>query len=290
MMYPLVRELAVDGVPVAVTCRVLGFSRQAFYAWDADPVSDRDWDDAHLVNAILDVHGDDPEFGYRFIADELAAAPGVVDASENRIWRLCRANGVTSVISKRTGPGKTPGPAVHDDHVQRQFTAAAPNRLWLTDITEHRTAEGKLYLCAVKDCYSNRIVGYSMDSRMKASLAVAALVMAIQRRHPGPGLVVHSDRGSQFRSKAYTRLLRDHQLVGSMGRVASAADNAAMESFFSLLQVNVLNRHRWDTRDQLRLAIVSWIERTYHRRRRQRALGKLTPVEFETIYPAAHAA
>jgi transposase InsO family protein len=290
MIYPLVRELAVDGVPVAVTCRVLGFSRQAFYAWDANPVSDRDWDDAHLVNAILDVHGDDPEFGYRFIADELAADPGVVDASENRIWRLCRENGVASVISKRTGSGKTPGLAVHDDHVQRQFTADAANQLWLTDITEHRTAEGKLYLCVVKDCYSNRIVGYSIDSRMKASLAVAALVMAIQRRHPGPGLVVHSDRGSQFRSKAYTRLLADHQLVGSMGRVASAADNAAMESFFSLLQANVLNRHRWDTRDQLRLAIVSWIERTYHRRRRQRALGKLTPVEFETIYPAAHAA
>jgi putative transposase len=290
MIYPLVRELAVDGVPVAVTCRVLGFSRQAFYAWDADPVSDRDWDDAHLVNAILDVHGDDPEFGYRFIADELAANPSVVDASENRVWRLCRQNGITSVITKRGGPGKTPGPAVHDDHVQRQFTAAAPNLLWLVDITEHRTAEGKLYACMVKDCYSNRIVGYSLDSRMKASLAVAALSMAIQRRKPQAGLVVHSDRGSQFRSKAFTRLLRAHHLVGSMGRVSSAADNAAMESFFSLLQVNVLNQRRWDTRDQLRLAIVSWIERTYHRRRRQRALGKLTPVEFETIYPAAYAA
>jgi putative transposase len=195
MIYPLVRELAVDGVPVAVTCRVLGFSRQAFYAWDADPVSDRDWDDAHLVNAIRDVHGDDPEFGYRFIADELAANPSVVDASENRVWRLCRQNGITSVITKRGGPGKTPGPAVHDDHVQRQFTAAAPNLLWLVDITEHRTAEGKLYACMVKDCYSNRIVGYSLDSRMKASLAVAALSMAIQRRKPQAGLVVHSDRG-----------------------------------------------------------------------------------------------
>ena len=119
---------------------------------------------------------------------------------------------------------------------------------------------------------------------------VAALSMAIQRRHPGPGLVVHSDRGSQFRSKAFTRLLRNHHLIGSMGRVSSAADNAAMESFFSLLQVNVLNRRRWDTRDQLRLAIVTWIERTYHRRRRQRTLGKLTPVEFETINRVAHAA
>lgn len=116
-----------------MTCRVLGFSRQAFYEWDANPVSDRDWHDAHLVNAIVDVHGDDPEFGYRFITDELAADPGVVDASENRIWRLCRENGVASVISRRGGSVKTPGPAVHDDHVQRQFTAEAPNQLWLTD-------------------------------------------------------------------------------------------------------------------------------------------------------------
>ena len=198
MIYPLVRELAVDGVPVAVTCRVLGFSRQAFYAWDANPVSDRDWDDAHLVNAIRDVHGDDPEFGYRFIADELAADPSVVDASENRVWRLCRRErDRLGHHQAEGGPGKNPGPAVHDDHVQRQFTAAAPNLLWLVDITEHRTAEGKLYACMVKDCYSNRIVGYSLDSRMKASLAVAALSMAIQRRKPQAGLVVHSDRGSQ---------------------------------------------------------------------------------------------
>ena len=186
MIYPLVRELAVDGVPVTVTCRVLRFSRQAFYAWDADPVSDRDWDDAHLVNAIRDVHGDDPEFGYRFIADELAANPSVVDASENRVWRLCRGNGITSVITKRGGPGKTPGPAVHDDHVQRQFTAAAPNLLWLVDITEHRTAEGKLYACMVKDCYSNRIVGYSLDSRMKASLpGRTPVALRVPSRRPG---------------------------------------------------------------------------------------------------------
>ena len=290
MMYPLVRELAADGVPVTVTCRVLGFSRQAYYAWHANPVSDRDWttrtwstpSSTSTATTRSSATGSSPTSWPPTPAWSMPARTGSGGSAGE--------NGVASVISKRTGSGKTPGPAVHDDHVQRQFTAEAPNQLWLTDITEHRTAEGKLYLCAVKDCYSNRIVGYSIDSRMKASLAVAALVMAIQRRHPGPGLVVHSDRGSQFRSKAFTRLLRDHHLVGSMGRVASAADNAAMESFFSLLQVNVLNRHRWDTRDELRLAIVSWIERTYHRRRRQRALGKLTPIEFETIYPAAHAA
>ena len=182
--------------------------------------------------------------------------------------------------------GRRPGPPVHDDLVERDFTATGPNRLWLTDITEHATAEGKLYLCAVKDVWSRRIVGYSIDDRMPAALAVDALEMAVARRGPGEvtGCVVHADRGSQFRARPYVTALHRAGLVGSMGRVASSADNAAMESFFALLQKNVLNSRRWSSRAELRLAIVTWIERTYHRRRRQRALGKTTPVEFETIY------
>ena len=124
---------------------------------------------------------------------------------------------------------------------------------------------------------------------MKASLAVAALGGAIRLRTPA-GTVVHSDRGSQFRSGKFVRLLRNNGLIGSMGRVGACADNAAMESFFALLQNNVLDRQRWQTREELRLAIVTWIERTYHRRRRQRALGKLTPIEFEAVHEVAHAA
>jgi putative transposase len=178
---------------------------------------------------------------------------------------------------------------VHDDLVLRDFTADRPNELWLTDITEHPTAEGKLYLCAIKDACSKRIVGYSIGSRMTSELAVNALHNALALRGPVGG-IVHSDRGSQFRSHAYLRALRDAQLRGSMGRVGACADNAAMESFFSLLQKNVLDRQRWATREQLRLAIVVWIERTYHRRRRQDALGRMTPIEFETLTQAAHAA
>ncbi|PWU52866.1 IS3 family transposase, partial [Micromonospora globispora] len=134
-----------------------------------------------------------------------------------------------------------------------------------------------------------RIVGYSIDTRMKASLAVSALRNAIRLRDPA-GTVVHSDRGSQFRSKKFVKALRRNGLTGSMGRVGACGDNAAMESFFALLQRNVLNRQRWQTRQDLRLAMVTWIERTYHRRRRQRRLGKLTPIEFETINRPAHAA
>ena len=287
MMFPLVLDLAADRIPVAVTCRVLGFSKQAFYQWKADPVSQRDWDDAHLINAAVDIHHDDPEFGYRFITDELPARG--VRAGRNRVNRLCTQQRLWSVHARKRGLTRLPGPAVHDDLVQRQFTAPAPNRLWLTDITEHPTGEGKLYLCAVKDACSTRIVGYSIAERMTADLAVNALRNAVTLRRPAD-TVVHSDRGSQFRSHAYVQALREAGLRGSMGRVGECADNAAMESFFSLLQKNVLNRRRWQTREQLRLAIVVWIEKTYHRRRRQDRLGRLTPLEFETLHQAAPAA
>jgi transposase InsO family protein len=287
MMFPLVRDLAVDGVPITVTCRVLGFSTQAFYKWRQDPVTQRDWDDAHLINAAYDIHADDPAFGYRFIADELPGR-GII-AGENRVARLCSQQRIWSVFAKKRGLNRKSGPPVHDDLVARRFTAQKPNQLWLTDITEHRTDAGKLYLCAIKDVYSNKIVGYSIDSRMKASLAVRALTNAVALREPA-GTIVHSDRGSQFRSRKFVHALSDNGLQGSMGRVGACGDNAAMESFFSLLQKNVLDRQRWSTREQLRLAIVTWIEKTYHRKRRQRRLGKLTPIEFETITQTAYAA
>jgi len=143
--------------------------------------------------------------------------------------------------------------------------------------------EGKLYLCAVKDVYSNPIVGYSIDSRMKSRLAVAALKSAVTRRGDVTGCVLHTDRGSQFRSRKHVHALGCHSMVGSMGRVSAAGDNAAMESFFTMLQNNVLDRRPWATRQELRVAIVTWIERTYHRRRRQAALGRLTPIEYKTI-------
>ena len=297
MMYPLVLELAADPdparrIPVAVTCRVLGFSKQAYYKWLSQPVSQRDWDDAHLINAAVEIHHDDPEFGYRFITDELAAR-GLI-AGRNRVNRLCSLQRLWSVHSRKRGLSRKPGPPVHDDLVERQFTAPVPNRLWLTDITEHPTGEGKLYFCAIKDAYSNRIVGYSIGARMTSDLAVTALRNAASLRLAGSPTadrpIVHSDRGSQFRSHAYRRALSAHGLRGSMGRVATCADNAAMESFFALLQKNVLNRRRWTTREELRLAIITWIEKTYHRRRRQDRLGRLTPIEFETLLPAAHAA
>ena len=287
MMYPLVTDLADEGIPVALTCRVLGFSKQGYFKWRARPICDRDLSDAYLINDAIDAHGDDPGFGYRFISDELEALGHV--ASENRVQRLCSLQGIFSVHSKKRGLNRRPGPPVHDDLVQRDFSAANINELWLTDISEHPTGEGKLYLCAVKDACSTRIVGYSLDGRMPAALAVNALNNALSTRN-APNAIIHSDRGSQFRSRAFVRVLKEAELRGSMGRVGTCADNAAMESFFSLLQKNVLNSKRWKTREDLRLAIATWIEKTYNRRRRQRGLGRLTPVEYEAIYSVAKAA
>jgi transposase InsO family protein len=289
MMFPLVRELAADRIPIAVTCRVLGFSKQAFFAWRREPVTQRDWDNAHLINAAIDIHADDPAFGYRFIADEIEAQSGIA-ASERRVCRLCSQQRIWSVFAKKRGLNRKAGAPVHDDLVQRNFTATRVNELWLTDITEHWTDSGKLYLCAIKDVFSNRIVGYSISDRMTAQLAVTAVRNAVRLRNP-VGTIIHSDRGSQFRSRVFVETLRRHGLVGSMGRVGACADNAAMESFFALVQKNVLNKRRWSSREELRLELVVWIEKTYHRRRRQRVLGRLTPIEFEIINsPVAHAA
>ncbi len=284
------KQLAVDGVPVTVACRVLKLARQPYYRRLDQPVTDAVLEEAHRANALFDAHRDDPEFGYRFPADEARGAGAVM--ADRTAWRICRDNRWWSVFGKKRGKGKKAGPPVHDDLVRRDFTAACANRLWLADITEHATGEGKLYLCAVKDVFSNRIVGYSIDARMKSRLAVTALDNAVARRGDVDGCILHSDRGSQFRSRKFVRALDRHRMAGSIGRVGAAGDNAAMESFFSLLQKNVLDRRVWATREELRIAIVPWIERTYHRRRRQASLGRLTPVEFETVMttPALQAA
>jgi putative transposase len=191
-----VSELADDGVPVTVTCRVLKLARQPYYRWLAAPVTDRDWHEAPLANAIFDAHRDDPEFGYRFLADEVHDAGHA--ACERTVWKRCSENGWWSVFGKKkTRKRSKVGTPSHDDLVRREFTAAAPNQLWLADITEHRTDEGKLYLCAIKDVFSNRIVGWSIDSRMKARLVVTAIDTAVARRGDVAGAILHSDRGSQ---------------------------------------------------------------------------------------------
>jgi hypothetical protein len=204
-LYPLVTELAAAGIPVTVTCRVLKLSRQPYYRWLAAPITESEAVEAYRANALFDAHQDDPEFGHRLLADE--ARDNGEAMSDRTAWRIASSNGWFSAFGKpKRGKHRKPGPPVHDDlcavvdeygRTRHVFDADAPNELWLTDITEHRTAEGKLYLCAIKDVYSGRIVGYSIDSRMKSRLAVQTLENAVAMRGDVAGCVVHSDRGSQ---------------------------------------------------------------------------------------------
>jgi putative transposase len=209
-----VKELAADGIPVAVTCRVLKLARRPYYRWLANPVTDAELAEAYRANALFDAHRDDPEFGYRFLVAE--AEDAGQSMAERTAWRICSHNGWWSVFGKpKRGKNGKVGPPVHDDLVGRDFTADAPNRLWLSDITEHRTGEGKLYLCAIKDVFSNRIVGCSIDCRMQSRLATQALNTAVPRRGAVAGCVLHSDRGSQFRSRKFVHALGRYDMVGS---------------------------------------------------------------------------
>jgi putative transposase len=175
-----VSELAAEGIPVAATCRVLKLARQPYYRWRADPVTEAERAEAYRANALFDAHRDDPEFGYRYLVEEARTAGEPM--AERTAWRICSQHRLWSVFGKKRGKNGRTGPPVHDDLVERDFTADAPNQLWLADITEHSTKEGKLYICAIKDAFSNRIVGYCMDSRMKSRLATTALSNAVTRR------------------------------------------------------------------------------------------------------------
>jgi hypothetical protein len=211
MKFPLVRELAGDGIPVTVTCRVLNLCRAQYYRWVKTPFTDGQLDEAWLANAIFDAHRDDPAFGYRFLADEVVMIDDH-DVSDRVVWRICRDHQWWSVFGKpKRGKAAKPGTPSHDDLVQRIFTAEAPNQIWVADITEHWTDEGKLYCCAIKDLFSNRIVGWAIDSRMKARLVVAAIEMAVARRNGDvAGCIFHTDRGSQ----SSLNRSRQHRLVG----------------------------------------------------------------------------
>jgi hypothetical protein len=215
MIYPLVRELAAEGIPVAVTCRVLKIARQPYYRWLAAPVTEAEWTAAARANAIFDAHRDDPEFGYRFLADEARDAGQVM--TQRTAWRICSDNGWWSTFGKRRrGKKARAGAPAHEDLVRREFTAPGPNQVWLSDLTEHPTREGKLYLCAIKDVWSRRIVGYSIADRMESAIAVAALDSAVARRAATgmsvAGCVLHTDRGSQFRAR---KLQRFEQAAGA---------------------------------------------------------------------------
>ena len=172
--------------------------------------------------------------------------------------------------------------AIATDLVDRRFTQTAQDKLWVTDITEHPTREGKVYCAVVLDAFSRRVVGWSIDSSPTAALVTNALGMAIDSRRPEPGTIIHSDHGVQFGSWAFTHRAKASGLLPSMGSMGDCYDNAMIESFWSRMQVELLDRKRWNTRIELANAMFEYLEIWHNRHRRHSALGWLSPIEFET--------
>jgi putative transposase len=287
MIYPVVAELAADGVPVATACRVLHVSTSGYYAWRDRPTSTRERSNLELVEVIRTIHADSRgTYGSPRVHAELRlGAPGLA-VSRKRVERLMRAHGIVGVHCRRRGgcTSSDPDATPSSDLVERRFRAEGPDQLWCCDITQHRTGEGWLYCAVVLDVYSRRVVGWSIADHLRSEIVVDALDMACWRRKPaGEQTVVHADHGSQYTSWAFGQRLRTAGLLGSMGSVGDCFDNALAESFFSSLQVELLDRQTWTTRQQLANAIFEWIEAWYNPRRRHSALGYRSPVDYENL-------
>jgi putative transposase len=271
--------------PVSVACELLGVSTSGFYAWASRAPSDRELADAWLVEKIKTVHAENRGvYGSRRVTAELRLGYGIV-VSRKRVQRLMRTAALSGLIARKRGRTtiRVPGVRVADDLVERRFRPDAPDVLWVADITYLRTWEGWVYLAAVQDAYSRRIVGWSMADHMRAELVVDALEMALHRRRPGPGLVHHSDQGSQFVSLAFGQKARDAGIAVSMGSKGSAYDNAVAESFFATLKKELVHRRSWPTRRELISEVFEYVEGFYNTTRRHSTLGYLSPAQFETI-------
>lgn len=238
--------------------------------------------DVRLAELIHQVHAEsDGSYGSPRVHAELRHRG--IHVARKRVERLMRRHGLSGLVKRRKGkttvrvPGVRPAP----DLVGRDFQPAEPNRLWVADLTEVASWEGKLYLAAVLDCFSRRVVGWSMADHMRAELVVDALEMAVRRRKPAPGLVHHSDQGSQYVSLRFGQRCRAADIRISMGARASALDNAVCEAFFSSLKRERLNRRSWPTRREARSAIFDWIEGWYNPRRLHSTLGYLSPNDYE---------
>lgn len=289
-MYGLVHEMADDGIDVAVACRVLGVSRSGYYDWRGRPASAREQENTLVLKVIEEIHADKRmrTYGAPRVHAELVLERGLA-VNHKRVERLMRQAGIQGLYRRRKSwttirdPDATPAP----DRVNRQFHVDGPNQLWLTDITEHPTVEGKVYCAAVMDAWSRRILGWSIADNMRKELVVDALGMAILRRNPIDSeseTIMHSDHGSQFTSWAFSKKVYDAGLVSSMGSVGDCYDNAMMESFWSRMQEEVLDSQAWFTREELANEIFLWIESWYNRKRRHSSLGMIPPIEFETRY------
>jgi putative transposase len=271
--------------PVSLLCRTLGVSRKAFYAWAERGPSARQRTDQELVDQITKIHRDSRgTYGAPRVHAELRAHG--VRVGRKRVARLMRTHGLVGCLRRRRRGLTRPDPAATPppDLVGRLFDPGAPDRTWFADISYVPTGEGWLYLAAVLDGCSRRVVGWAMAEHLRAELAVDALRMALERRQPAQGLICHSDRGSQYTAGVYAQALQAAGARQSMGRVATCFDNAACESFFATLKTELVHTRAWPTRQAARTAIYEYIEVFYNRRRRHSALDYLSPTEYEKTH------
>jgi putative transposase len=269
--------------PVSVMCDALEVSRSGFHGWERRGPSDRALSDAWLTSRIIEIHERARGvYGSRRVQAELRLGQGI-QVSRKRVRRLMRQAGVSGLVKVKRAKTtiRVPGVRVADDLVERQFSPAAPNVLWVADLTYLRTWEGWLYLAAVQDAFSRMIVGWAMAEHMRAELVVDALKMGLHRRRPDPGLVHHSDLGSQYVSLAFGQQARDAGIAVSMGSRGDAYDNAVAESFFATIKKELVHRQPWSTRRELGSAVFEYIEAFYNRTRRHSTLGYLAPEEYE---------
>jgi putative transposase len=270
--------------PISLLCRMLGVSRSGFHAWECRPPSDRALADAWLSEWIRAIHAESRQtYGARRV--HAALRHRGVRVGRKRVERLMRLAGLSGLVPKRYRRTtiRVPGVRVADDLVDRDFTPAGPNELWCADIKYVRSWQGWLYLAAVMDCYSRRIVGWSMRPDLEAELVGDALEMAIARRRPKPGLVHHSDQGSQYVSLRFGERCREIGIHRSMGSKGDCFDNAVAESFFATLEKDLLRRRSFATRQDARSAVFDYIETFYNPIRLHSTLGYLSPVEYEKM-------
>jgi putative transposase len=276
--------------PVSLMCQVLGVSRSGYYGWANGVPSDRTLSDAWLTEKIREIHERTRGvYGARRVHAELRLGEGV-RVSRKRVERLMRNAGLSGLVTRRRRGTtiRVPGVRVADDLVKRQFTPAAPNVLWVADITYLPTWEGWLYLAAVQDAFSRRIVGWSMADHMRAELVVDALQMGVARRRPEAGLVHHSDQGSQYVSLTFGQQAGDAGIAVSMGSKGDCFDNAVAESFFATIKKELINRRAWKTRRELSSEVFEYIETFYNRSRRHSTLNYLSPEDYESNHDQEH--
>lgn len=263
-------------------CRLLGVSPSGFYAWRIRPPSRRQIENQRLVREIREIHQlSRGTYGSPRVYAELRSRKRPVGL--NRVERLMRENGISARLKRRwrrTTDSRHTLP-VAPNTLDQQFEVKAPNKVWATDITYVWTLEGWLYLAVVEDLFSRRIVGWSMAEHMRTELVIDALDMAVGNRLVDGELLHHSDRGSQYASFTYQKMLEEHGIACSMSRRANCLDNAVVESFFGTLKQELVHRWTWLSREQARSAIHEYIEVFYNRWRRHSTLGQVCPAEFE---------